>query len=68
LRVNVQLINAITDEHLWAEIYDRELTAENLFAMQSEITAAIADTLHATLSPEEQAKVNEDFAEPYRQN
>ncbi|MBW2693899.1 MAG: hypothetical protein JRE57_14900, partial [Deltaproteobacteria bacterium] len=31
VRINVQLINAETDEHLWAEIYDRKLTAENLF-------------------------------------
>ena len=53
VRINVQLIDAGTDEHLWAEIYDRELTAENLFAIQSEISKAIADALHATLSPEE---------------
>jgi TolB-like protein/Tfp pilus assembly protein PilF len=53
VRINVQLIDAETDEHLWAEIYDRELTAENLFAIQSEISRAIADALHATLSPEE---------------
>lgn len=53
VRINVQLIDADNDEHLWAEIYDRELTAENLFAIQSEISKAIADALHATLSPEE---------------
>lgn len=57
VRINVQLIDAATDEHLWAEIYDRELTAGNLFTIQSEITAAIADALQATLSPEEQVKV-----------
>ena len=33
VRINVQLIDAQTDEHLWAETYDRELTAENLFAI-----------------------------------
>ena len=38
VRINVQLIDARTDQHLWAEIYDRELTAENLFAIQSEIS------------------------------
>ena len=43
VRINVQLIDAQTDEHLWAEIYDRELTAENLFAIQSEISQAIAN-------------------------
>ena len=37
VRINVQLIDADTDAHLWAESYDRELTAANIFAMQSEI-------------------------------
>ena len=54
VRINVQLIDAATDDHLWAEIYDRELTAENLFTIQSEISIAIAEALHATLSPEDQ--------------
>ena len=58
VRINVQLIDAQTDEHLWAEIYDRELNAENLFAIQSEITRAIADALQATLSPEEKDRIN----------
>ena len=58
VRINVQLIDAVSDEHLWAEIYDRKLTAENLFAIQSEISKAIADALQATLSPEDQEKVN----------
>lgn len=50
VRINVQLIDAKTDEHLWAETYDRELTAENLFAIQSEISTRIAEALQATLS------------------
>jgi len=58
VRINVQLIDAQTDEHLWAEIYDRELTAENLFAIQSEISQAIADALQATLSPDEKTRIN----------
>lgn len=58
VRINVQLIDADTDEHLWAEIYDRELTAENLFAIQSEISKAIAEALHATLSPEEEKRIS----------
>ena len=58
VRINVQLIDAGTDEHLWAKIYDRDLTAENLFAIQSEISTAIADALHATLSPEEEQRIN----------
>ena len=58
VRINVQLIDAATDEHLWAEIYDRELTAENLFAIQSEVSNAIAAALHAALSPEEAQRIN----------
>jgi len=59
VRINVQLIDAATDDHLWAEIYDRELTAENLFAVQSEITKKIADALHAELSTDEQLRIDE---------
>jgi TolB-like protein/Flp pilus assembly protein TadD len=58
VRINVQLIDAANDKHLWAEIYDRELTAENIFAIQSEVSKAIADALQATLSPEEQEKLD----------
>jgi TolB-like protein/cytochrome c-type biogenesis protein CcmH/NrfG len=58
IRINVQLIDANTDEHLWAEIFDREMTAENLFAIQSEISQKIAGALQATLSPEEQQRVS----------
>jgi len=58
VRINVQLIDAENDIHLWAEIYDRELTAENIFAIQSEISKAIADALQATLSPEDQEKLD----------
>ncbi len=59
VRINVQLIDANTDEHLWAEIFDRELTAENLFAIQSEISQKIATALEATLSPDEEKRINE---------
>ncbi len=53
VRINVQLIDAATDEHLWAESYDRQLTVENIFAIQSEIATAIVEALKATLSAEE---------------
>ena len=59
VRINVQLIDAETDEHLWAEIFDRELTTENLFAIQSEISKMIASALQATLSPQEQKAISE---------
>jgi len=53
VRINVQLIEAATDKHLWAEVYDRELTADNLFDIQSDITTAIANALQAVLTGEE---------------
>lgn len=59
VRINVQLIDAQTDEHLWAEIFDRELTTENLFAIQSEISQKIAGALEATLSPQEQQAISD---------
>jgi adenylate cyclase len=45
LRVTAQLIDATTDEHLWAETYDRELTAGNYFEMQDEITEQVIAAL-----------------------
>jgi serine/threonine-protein kinase len=53
VRINVQLIDARADEHLWAEIYDRELAVENLLSVQSEIAQRIAESLNATLTLEE---------------
>jgi len=53
IRINVQLIDAELDEHIWAETYDRELTAANVFEIQSEIATAIAGELRAALTPEE---------------
>ena len=53
MRINVQLIDAATDEHLWADTYDRALTAENLFAVQSEKSTSIASALKAELTPDE---------------
>jgi TolB-like protein/cytochrome c-type biogenesis protein CcmH/NrfG len=58
VRVTVQLIDAGTDGHLWAETYDRELTAENIFAIQSEVAAAIAGALKAELTAGEQTRVD----------
>ena len=55
VRVNVQLINADTDEHLWAEDYDRDLT--DVFAIQSDLAQKIARELQAKLSPTEKAQI-----------
>jgi TolB-like protein/Tfp pilus assembly protein PilF len=51
VRINVQLINAANDTHLWADIYDRKLT--DLFAVESEVAKMIADTLQAKLTGSE---------------
>jgi TolB-like protein/Flp pilus assembly protein TadD len=48
VRVNVQLIKATSDAHLWADTFDRKLT--DIFAVESEIAKTIADTLQAKLS------------------
>jgi TolB-like protein/regulator of sirC expression with transglutaminase-like and TPR domain len=52
VRVNVQLVNALTDAHLWAETYDRKLT--DIFGVESEIAKAIAEALQAKLTGGEQ--------------
>src|SRR5438132_488555 len=51
VRVNVQLINALTDAHLWADTYDRKLI--DIFSVESEIAKTIADTLQARLTGSE---------------
>jgi TolB-like protein/Tfp pilus assembly protein PilF len=55
VRVNVQLINALTDAHVWADTYDRKLT--DIFAVESEIAKAIAETLQAKLSGAEKSSI-----------
>jgi len=55
VRVNVQLIDAATDAHLWAETYDRKLT--DIFAVESEVAAKIADVLQARLTGAEERAI-----------
>jgi len=52
VHINVQLIRAATDEHLWAESYDRKL--ENIFGVEAEVATAVADALKAKLTGSEQ--------------
>jgi TolB-like protein/Tfp pilus assembly protein PilF len=52
VRVNVQLINALTDAHLWADTYDRKLN--DIFAVETEIAKTVADVLQAKLTGSEQ--------------
>jgi TolB-like protein/Tfp pilus assembly protein PilF len=56
VRVNVQLINAATDAHLWGESFDRKLI--DIFAVESEIAAKVADTLQAKLTGAEQHAIS----------
>src|SRR5438094_3376276 len=55
VRVNVQLINAMTDAHLWAETYDRKLT--DIFAVESDIAKTIAETLQAKITGSEKKSI-----------
>ena len=55
VRVNVQLIKAATDAHLWAQSFNRQLT--DIFRIESEIAKAITDTLQAKLSGAEQSAI-----------
>jgi Tfp pilus assembly protein PilF len=52
VRINVQLIDAISDEHIWSESFENEI--EDVLALQKEIARAIADAVAATVSPDEQ--------------
>src|SRR2546421_11477997 len=57
VRVNVQLINAENDAHIWSDVYDRDLT--DVFAIQTDLAKKIADELHAKLSPTEKAQMTQ---------
>jgi TolB-like protein/lipoprotein NlpI/predicted Ser/Thr protein kinase len=55
VRIVSQLIDARTDEHLWAETYDRQLS--DIFAIQSDVARNIAAALEAALTPDEQTRI-----------
>ena len=59
VRLNIQLIRVKDDNHIWAEIYDRELTAQHLFDIQSELALKITDSLKANLTPGEKKRVEQ---------
>jgi len=56
VHINVKLIKAATDEHVWAESYDREL--QNIFGVEGEVAGAIADQLNAKLSGNEKRELS----------
>ena len=57
VRVNVQLIDANSDEHIWASDYDRDVT--DVFAIQSDLAQKIAEALQAKLSPGEKSQMTQ---------
>ncbi|HKP67446.1 MAG TPA: tetratricopeptide repeat protein [Casimicrobiaceae bacterium] len=57
VHINVQLIHAASDEHLWAEVYNRKL--DDIFGVEGEVAGAIADALNAKLSGAEKAAVTD---------
>jgi TolB-like protein len=59
VQVNARLIDARTDRQVWAENYRRTLTTDNVFDIQSELSLAIIEALHARITPMEQARVDQ---------
>jgi len=56
VRINAQLIDAASDEHLWAEDYERDLS--DIIALQNEVARAITDEIRVTLTPEEEERLS----------
>ncbi len=59
IRINAQLIDVSNDQHLWAETFDREMTMENIFDIQSEITRHIVTAVRGELTDEESASISQ---------
>ena len=57
IRISVQLIKAATDEHVWAETYEKDIS--DIFAAQRDAALEIASKLHAQLSPNEKARLQQ---------
>jgi eukaryotic-like serine/threonine-protein kinase len=55
VRITVQLIDASSDQHLWAESYERDL--KNVFALQGEVAQAIAQQVRVVITPQEQVRL-----------
>jgi len=63
VRLNVKLIEAHTENQLWAQVFDRELTAQNIFQIQTEIAEQIAENLRAKLTDQEVQTLNKNQTE-----
>jgi tetratricopeptide (TPR) repeat protein len=66
VRINVQLIDCSDEAHLWAETYDRELTAANIFAIQSDVAQQIASALRVELTADERTRIEKKPTENLR--
>jgi TolB-like protein/tetratricopeptide (TPR) repeat protein len=60
VRITVQLIDAARDQHLWSESYERE--TKDVFVLQSQVAQAIAEQVHAVVTPEEQGHLSRSHA------
>ncbi len=58
IRINMQLIDAVTDKHLWAETYDRDLSVTSIFDIQSDIAHAVSRALQASLTSDEENRLS----------
>ena len=58
VRINAQLIDAASDEHVWAEQFDRSLTTANVFDIQSDIATSIAAALRASLTDDDRQRLS----------
>ncbi|MCH6573280.1 MAG: tetratricopeptide repeat protein [Proteobacteria bacterium] len=58
IRINMQLIDAVTDKHLWAETYDRDLSVTSIFDIQSDIAHAVSRALQASLTADEESRLS----------
>jgi TolB-like protein/Flp pilus assembly protein TadD len=66
VRINVQLIDCSDEAHLWAETYDRELTAANIFSIQSDVAQQIASALRVELTADERTRIEKKPTENLR--
>lgn len=58
IRINAQLVDAATEENIWADSYDQKLTAADVFEIQGEIARSIAAELQAALTPDDERRLD----------
>jgi TolB-like protein/AraC-like DNA-binding protein len=63
IRIRFQLIDAVTDRHLWSKSFERELSLDNLFGIQQELALSVANELQAKLKPEEKKRITDRSTE-----